>query len=172
VTDLTRGNGKVFGKARSLSKYLKLAAVGACVLVTSACGALQSLERVQGNMDRMTYYMSIMASNMPVMAHSTYKMSQNTDRMMARTDSLIAELEKKSKTGEKAIQNYGQAFVDNNSQVLKSLWGIRDELRSLKDMMGPAPGPTKGAPKDRTSDIEARLDAIAAKMADLEKRLR
>lgn len=160
------------GGSHSLRLYLKVASVAACVLVTSACGALQSLERVQDNMDRMAYYMSVMASGMPVMAQSTYRMAQNADRMMAKTDALMAELDKKGKTGEKAIQNYGQAFLDNNSEIIKSLKGIRQELRSLQDMLGTGTGPAKGPGKDRTSEIEARLDAIAAKMADLEKRMR
>jgi hypothetical protein len=148
----------------------KIVLIPACMLFVTGCGALRGLERMQNNMDHMVYYMGIMASNMPVMANSTQRMAQNTDRMMAKTDGLMADLQQKGKSGERAIQNYSQATFDNDKAKMNYLKGIRDELGSLKQaLLGPGL-PKPDLDRTRIRDLETRLEALTAKVKELEKK--
>ncbi len=146
-----------------------VALFAACALLLPGCGALQGLERMQCTMDRMSYYMSIMASNMPVMAQSTHRMAQNTERMMGKTDTMIANLQQKGVTGERAIQNYAQAVIDNDRAMIDALKAIRKELGSFKEELrgsGIRPPPDQA----KIREMESRVEAISARLKELEKK--
>lgn len=143
----------------------------------AGCASLPDFDRIQSNMDRMVYYMGVMSSNMPLMVHSTARMANNADRMQSQVDGFIASLQGTRKTGERVIQNYSQALLDNDRAVIQNLKGIRHELGDIKETIR-SRGPVKGEDQAainrnlnaRLQELEARIRAISAKLEAREKK--
>jgi chemotaxis response regulator CheB len=142
------------------------------VLVACGCSRLPDLNRIQGNMDAMVHYMGVMASGMPVMVNSTARMADSAARMERKSDGLLANLGKKGGDVERAVQNYSQAFLDNDRATVKNLQGIKLELGELKQSLRqPATAAesqeqarVNAAVQGRLNNLEAKLTAIAAKI--------
>jgi hypothetical protein len=142
------------------------------VLVACGCSRLPDLNRIQGNMDAMVHYMGVMASGMPVMVNSTARMADSAARMERKSDGLLADLGKKGGDVERAVQNYSQAFLDNDRATVKNLQGIKMELGELKQSLRqPATAAesqeqarVNAAVQGRLNNLEAKLTAIAAKI--------
>lgn len=142
------------------------------VLVACGCSRLPDLNRIQGNMDAMVHYMGVMASGMPVMVNSTARMADSAARMERKSDGLLADLGKKGGDVERAVQNYSQAFLDNDRATVKNLQGIKMELGELKQSLRqPATAAesqeqarVNSAVQGRLTNLEAKLTAIAAKI--------
>jgi len=142
------------------------------VLVACGCSRLPDLNRIQGNMDAMVHYMGVMASGMPVMVNSTARMADSAARMERKSDGLLADLGKKGGDVERAVQNYSQAFLDNDRATVKNLQGIKMELGELKQSLRqPATAAesqeqarVNSAVQGRLNNLEAKLTAIAAKI--------
>lgn len=161
-----------------MKENLKSIFLCALLLLTCGCAALPDANRIQNNMDQMVYYMGVMSSGMPYMADSTRRMANNADQMKARVDGFIADLQKNSKTFERVVQNYSQAFIDSDKARNTNLENIRRELADLKEALRKSSGPTRGqnpnsADKDAQAslrDLESRLDTVAARIKQLEKK--
>ncbi len=150
------------------------------VTVLSGCASLPDFGRLQGNMDQMLYHMGVMSSSMPAMVNSTQRMAAMAERMERKTDVMIADMNSKGAGAERAVQNYAQAFVDNDRAVLKTLRGIKDELGHMRNNMASPAGANRatnqsqGAEsrmlKQRVSMLEEKLQRIADKLSTLESR--
>ena len=102
------------------------------VLVTGLLPGCASINRMQNNMDLMTYYMGVVASSMPQMAFSTKRMADTAEGLQKKSDGMIADFQKKGVSTERAVQNYAQTFIDNDRAIIKNLQGIKEELAQLK----------------------------------------
>jgi hypothetical protein len=130
---------------------------------------------MQNNMDTMVHYMGVMATGMPVMVNSTARMANSAERMERKSDGMLSDLQKKGGDVERAVQNYSQAFIDNDRAAIKSLQGIKLELGELKQSMRQAPAAAdthdqariNAAFQTRLNDIDARLASIASKLDKL-----
>lgn len=149
--------------------------VAMSVLLACGCSRLPDLNRMQNNMDTMVHYMGVMASGMPVMVNSTARMANTAERMERKSDGLLADLQKKGGDVERTVQNYSQAFIDNDRATIQNLKGIKMELGELKQALRQAPGTPETtdqarinkAFQSRLGDIEARLAAISSKLDKL-----
>jgi hypothetical protein len=144
---------------------LRLLAVS-LVLVTCGCArVLPDLSRMQTNMDYMVHYMGMMVNG-------TQRMANAAERMERKSDGLLADLGKKGGNVERAVQNYSQAFLDNDRAMVKNLQGIKMELGELKQSLrqpAAAAEPQEqarvnAAVQTRLSNLEAKLTAIATKI--------
>jgi len=161
-----------------VTKFLTTVALG-CLLILGGCAALPDMNRLQNNMDRMVHNMGIMASSMPIMVDSTRRMADNADRMATKADKLITQFPKDKKALERAVQNYSQAFIDNDKARLTALRAIRQELSALKEALSKGGGPVKGPDQSGADrglsaslrDVEARLEAITARVREIEKKV-
>lgn len=150
------------------------------VIAISGCASLPDFGRLQGNMDQMLYHMGVMSSSMPAMVNSTQRMAAMAERMERKTDVMIADMNNKGEGAERAVQNYAQAFVDNDRAVLKTLRGIKDELGHMRNNMVSASGSNRAVSqsqgaesrmmKQRISMLEQKLESIAQKLDSLESR--
>jgi hypothetical protein len=120
---------------------------------------------MQTNMDYMVHYMGMMVNG-------TQRMANAAERMERKSDGLMADLGKKGGEMERAVQNYTQAFIDNDRAMIKSLQGIKMELGELKqNLRQPA---TAAEPQEqarniaavqtRLNTLENQLKAMAAKI--------
>jgi len=137
-------------------------------LILAACGCarvLPDLNKMQTNMDYMVHYMGMMVNG-------TQRMANAAERMERKSDGLMADLGKKGGEMERAVQNYTQAFIDNDRAMIKSLQGIKMELGELKqNLRQPA---TAAEPQEqarniaavqtRLNTLENQLKAMAAKI--------
>ncbi len=116
-------------------------------------------------MDYMVHYMGMMVNG-------TQRMANAAERMERKSDGLMADLGKKGGEMERAVQNYTQAFIDNDRAMIKSLQGIKMELGELKqNLRQPA---TAAEPQEqarniaavqtRLNTLENQLKAMAAKI--------
>jgi len=156
-----------------LGMFRKLIALSSFFLV-AGCSSLPDMNRIQGNMDRMVHYMGVMSSSMPVMVHNTARMANTAERMQGKSDGLMSDLQKKGVTAEKAIQNYSQAFLDNDKAMIKGLQGIREELSELKRKSDtPADRDqtrSNAALQARINELEAKLAALSDKIDKIDKK--
>jgi chromosome segregation ATPase len=141
------------------------------LFLTAGCSSLPDMNRIQGNMDRMVHYMGVMSTSMPAMVHNTARMANMAERMQGKSDMLMADLQKKGNTAEKAIQNYTQAFLDNDKAVIKGLQGIREELGELKQSMRRSDGPTDRDQTRSNAALQARINELEAKLATLSEKI-
>ncbi|MFH0822238.1 MAG: hypothetical protein V2B18_05760 [Pseudomonadota bacterium] len=153
---------------RVVSANWKKLLVLAGIVATSGCASLPDMNRIQSNMDNMVGYMGVMATNMPAMAYSTQRMADNADEMKRKADGMLKSLELRGQTAEKAVQNYLQAFIDNDRAVVKSLQGIRDELVEIKGSLRPGEPKKVGRVQSDQSNINKDLQA---RIGQLEERL-
>jgi hypothetical protein len=133
-------------------------------------------------MDQMLYHMGVMSSSMPVMVNSTQRMAAMAERMERKTDRMLMDMNEKGEGAERAVQNYAQAFVDNDRAVLKTLRGIKDELGHMRNSMASAGGSDRAVRpaadtetrmlKQRISTLEEKLARIARKLDELDSRPR
>ncbi len=144
--------------------FKKLLVVGSLILL-SGCSMLPDVNKMQSNMDQMTYYTGVMASGMPTMVQSTARMANSAERMQANADALLADLQGKGSSAEQAIQNYAQAVLDNERGVIKNLQGIRQELGDLRQALRPS------GPRTDTQDQTKANMALQAKLNELEDKL-
>jgi hypothetical protein len=151
-----------------------------CLFLLTGCASLPDFGRLQGNMDQMLYYMGVMSSGMPTMVHSTRRMADTAERMERKSDRMLTDLTSRGKGAERAVQNYAQAFVDNDRAMIKSLRGIRSELSELKQSLPRSEGPvSRSGQADQAevnrklqaklNDLEARFQALSSKMSKLEQ---
>ena len=139
--------------------------VAANLILLAGCGRLPDVNKIQSNMDQMTYYTGVMASGMPTMVQSTARMANSAERMEAKTDALLADLQGKGSSTEQAIQNYAQAVLDNEQGVIKNLQGIRQELGDLRQALRPS------GPRTDTQDHTKANMALQARLNELENKL-
>jgi len=146
--------------------------IAVCLLLASGCAGMPDLKRMQGNMDAMVYYMGSTAD-------STRRMADNADRMQARVGQMVAGLEKKGQSAERAVQNYLQAFVDNDRASIAQLKNISQELSMVKGALrkpAEVPGPDDAKRREELNGklrtLQERLDAITARLDQMEKRSR
>jgi hypothetical protein len=155
-----------------LRRSWKKVLVAAGLFSIAGCAALPDMQRIQCNLDQMTYYMGIMASGMPVMSDSTRRMADNADRMGHKADGLLAQFQQEKRTAERAFQNYAQGSTDSNREIIETLKEIRRELIKVKEELGKRGGPTKGNERSATDgnlqakleDLEKQLNTIASKV--------
>ncbi len=158
-----------------VSERLVKILVAMSVLLACGCSRLPDLNRMQNNMDTMVHYMGVMASGMPVMVNSTARMANTAERMERKSDGLLADLQKKGGDVERTVQNYSQAFIDNDRAAIKNLQGIKMELGDLKQALRQVPATPdthdqtriNASFQSRLGDIEARLAAISSKLDKL-----
>ncbi|MBI5249696.1 MAG: hypothetical protein HY912_09390 [Desulfomonile tiedjei] len=150
--------------------FRKIVAISSLFLVTG-CASLPDMNRIQGNMDRMVHYMGVMSSSMPVMVHNTGRMAATAEKMQGKSDTLMSDLQKKGVTAEKAIQNYSQAFLDNDRAVIKGLQGIREELGELKHSLRQSEAPSDKDPQRSNAALQARIRELEAKFAALSDKI-
>jgi hypothetical protein len=120
---------------------------------------------MQTNMDYMVHYMGMMVNG-------TQRMANAAERMERKSDGLMADLGKKGGEMERAVQNYTQAFIDNDRAMIKSLQGIKMELGELKQNLrqpAAAAEPQEqarniAAVQTRLNTLENQLKAMAAKI--------
>ena len=122
----------------------------------------------------MAYYTGMMASNMPYMAQSTARMAAMAERMESRSDKLLSELRGRGNAMERNVQLYAQSFLDNDQALIKSLNGIRKEIRDLRTNLKSGGGPVSrstGEPganerlQAKLNHLETQLAAISAQMS-------
>lgn len=164
------------GRRCNLGMFRKIVALSSFCLM-AGCSSLPDMNRIQGNMDRMVHYMGVMSTSMPAMVHNTDRMASLAEKMQGKTDSLMSDLQKKGSTAEKAIQNYSQAFLDNDRAVIKGLQGIRDELGELRQSLRRPEAPsekdaarTNAALQARINDLEARLATLSDKIDKMDRK--
>jgi hypothetical protein len=156
-----------------MTHCLKSLSIIAGLFLMTGCANLPDFSKVQANMDAMVYYMGRMSSGMPRMAASF-------ERMEGKVNGMLANLRKKGENTERAVQNYAQAFVDNDRAMIKALQGIQKELSDMKfSMSTPGRSLKRGQSADQTEinkklqaklvDLEARLIGIAEKMEKMKK---
>lgn len=162
-----------------MTKHLSTIPLVACLFLIAGCASLPDFDRIQGNMDRMVYYMGVMSSNMPLMVHSTQRMADNADRMKYQVDGFISHLQGAKKNGERVVQNYAQALLDNDRAVIRNLKGIRQELGDIKETMrsrGPVREEDQAAINRnlhaRLQELDAQLKAISSRIQAAEKNAR
>lgn len=141
------------------------------LFLAAGCANLPDMNRIQGNMDRMVHYMGVMSTSMPAMVHNTSRMADTAERMQSKGDGLMAELQKKGTSAEKAIQNYSQAFLDNDKAVIKGLQGIKDELGELKHSLRKGEAPSDREQGRSTAALQARINELEAKLAALSEKI-
>ncbi len=161
-----------------MRRLLKIVTLLGSFLLMGGCAALPDMNRLQNNMDQMVYNMGVMASSMPLMVDSTRRMADNADRMASKADKFMGRLPSEKKALERAVQNYSQAFIDNDKARLGALRAIRQELSDLKETLrkgGPVKSNDQGS-MDRSlqnnmRELEARLEAISARVKEMEKKV-
>ncbi len=152
------------------SKYIKMCVVLGCLFSLNGCGG--HLNRLQGSMDQMTYYMGMMAASMPQLSHSTSRLANSTERIEGKTDRLVSDFQKKGVSAERSIQNYTQAFIDNDKAIAKNLQNIKEEIsgfrqgQSLPTARADSPDQAKinASINDRISRLEAQIAALSSKL--------
>ena len=163
-----------------MRRLFKAVTILGCMPIVCGCAALPDMNRLQNNMDQMVYNMGVMASNMPYMADNTRRMADNADRMAQRADKFMNQLPEDKKALERAFQNYSQAFLDNDKARLTVLRAIRQELSELKAALLNSRGPTQSldqrsvepSVQNSTRELEARVEALAAKIREIERMAR
>lgn len=146
--------------------------IAACLLLVSGCAGMPDLKRMQGNMDAMVWYMGSTAD-------STRRMADNADRMQGQVGQMVAALEKKGQSAERAVQNYLQAFVDNDRASIAQLKNISQELSMVRGALRkpaevPAPDDAKRREElnGKLRALQERLDTITTRLEKMEKRSR
>jgi hypothetical protein len=109
-------------------------------------------------------------------------MAAMAERMERKTDRMIMDMNEKGEGAERAVQNYAQAFVDNDRAVLKTLRGIKNELGHMRNTMASSAGSDRAVRpaadgetrmlKQRISTLEEKLARIARKLDELDSRPR
>jgi hypothetical protein len=156
-----------------MTRCLKSLSIILGFFLMTGCASLPDFSKVQANMDAMVYYMGLMSSGMPRMAASF-------ERMEGKVNGMLARLQEKGENTERAVQNYAQAFVDNDKASIKALQGIQKELADMKlSMSTPGRSLKRGQSADQAEinrklqaklvDLEARLIGIAEKMEKMKK---
>ena len=156
-----------------MTRCLKSLSIIVGFFLVTGCASLPDFSKVQANMDAMVYYMGRMSSGMPRMAASF-------ERMEGKVNGMLANLRKKGDNAERAVQNYAQAFVDNDKAMIRTLQGIQKELADMKlSMSTPGRSIKRGRSTDQAEinrklqaklvDLEARLIGIAEKMEKMKK---
>ncbi len=161
-----------------MRRFIKAVTIPGCVFLMWGCAALPDMNRIQNNMDQMVYNMGVMASTMPYMADNTRRMADNADRMAQRAEKFMTQLPEEKKALERTVQNYSQAFLDNDKARLGALRAIRQELSELKEAQSKGRGPAKSldqSPADKSfqnsvGELEARVEALSAKIRELERK--
>ncbi len=147
---------------------VKRVAIVSLVLLASGCASLPDVNRIQGNMDKMVHYMGIMSTTMPAMVYNTGRMADTAERMQRKSDGMLADLQKKGGTAEKAIQNYSQAFLDNDRAVIKGLQGIKEELSEVRQSIKHTDTTQDAREQARAaSALQAKMNALEAKLSAL-----
>ena len=149
---------------------LRLLAVSFVLVACGCARVLPDLNRMQSNMDAMVY-------NMGMMVNSTARMANTAERMERKSDGLMAGLGKKGGDVERAVQNYSQAFIDNDRAMIKNLQGIKMELGELKQTLRQPATAAEGqeqarniaAMQTRLNSLEAQLKAMAAKIEKMNR---
>jgi outer membrane murein-binding lipoprotein Lpp len=140
----------------------------------AGCSSLPDMNRIQGNMDRMVHHMGVMSSSMPAMVYNTARMANTAERMQGKSDVLMSDLQKKGGSAEKAIQNYTQAFLDNDKALIKGLQGIREELGELKQRSDASSNKdqsrSNAALQARINELEAKLATLSQKVDKIDKK--
>jgi hypothetical protein len=128
-------------------------------LSLAGCASLPDGKRIQANMDQMVGYMGMMV-------YSTSRMADAAERMERKSNGLMADLQKKGNSAERAIQNYSQAFLDNDRAVIKNLQGIKQELGELKQTLVQLPFHTSDPEQAKlTATLQGRLNEIERKLS-------
>jgi hypothetical protein len=106
-------------------------------------------------------------------------MADNADRMQGQVGQMVAALEKKGQSAERAVQNYLQAFVDNDRASIAQLKNISQELSMVRGALRkpaevPAPDDAKRREElnGKLRALQERLDTITTRLDQMEKRSR
>lgn len=116
--------------------------------------------------------MGIMSTTMPAMVYNTGRMADTAERMQRKSDGMLADLQKKGGTAEKAIQNYSQAFLDNDRAVIKGLQGIKEELSEVRQSIKHTDTTQDAREQARAAAaLQAKMNALEAKLSALSEKV-